>query len=180
MPDFETSRERKERAEYDARAPSEDLDHAATRFHPQEAAPSQYERFDRYQRHQEESETGQQYREFLRRRDAETWCARLELKRTQRRRVLHLVDRVDFTTLNGYHYAAEDAILAIIVHVAIEGGREPIDLTRADGGDDVDATANSEELEAICEIIETDASELLRVREILREEIEDVGPKNPL
>jgi hypothetical protein len=120
--------------DWDRTAPDDDDGRSGmrTKFHASEASDEQ--KFGRLWSRHSTRQSKQAEREAQRRRDAATWCNALDMTDYQRDRVLYLVDRVSFDEpLDGYGLGSLRGILAIIVHVAAEDGRELIELIAVAG-----------------------------------------------
>lgn len=165
---------RRDDADYDANAPSDDDGRSgkATIFHPSEA--NDPDKFRRLWKRHTSRESQQTAREAQRRRDAATWCNALEFTDYQRDRVVYLIDRVSFDNpLTGYALGSTEGILAIILHVAAEEGRELIEVL-AVTGDGADVEVTDEQFAEILDHAGTPANDIMKTRQLLREEIDDV------
>lgn len=159
--------------EYDMNTPSDDDGRTGlrTRFYPEEALDTQ--KYQRLRNRHETRESKQAAREAGRRRDGATWCNALDMTDFQRDRVLYLVDRVSFDeTLNGYDFDAIEGVLAIIVHVAAEDGRELIRLVSVH--EDPQVRTDDPRFQTICDHVGTTASRVASVRELCYDAIRAV------
>jgi hypothetical protein len=143
-----------------------------TRFYPEEALNTA--KYERLKQCHETRESKQAAIDADRRRDGATWCNSLSMTDYQRDRVLYLIDRVSFDDpLNGYALGAIEGILAIIVHVAAEDGRELIEVV-AVGKEGTHVQPANGRFETILDHLSVDADAVATTRRLLREEIESV------
>jgi len=160
--------------EYDIHRPSDDDGRTGmhTRFYPEEGSDT--EKYERLKEKHESREDKQAEIDAGRRRDGATWCNALDFTDYQRDRVLYLIDRVDYTELNGFDLTAIEGVLAIIFHVSHEDGRPVMELTKFSDGD-IGAESTTDRFQTICEHVGTTPSRVMQAHYVLRHEIRSVS-----